>query len=156
MKVLRDELALICGDLLRRVGAQRATIRLDAADLGLSVDLPAAEAVAPGTRSIAADASLDQRSLDTVRWLAEHRRVLVQPDFSAPPSPPPALVEIYGVQAQVLAPVLTGSALTGWVSVHSVEPRRWSGDDVARAEEAAATTADRLGAALQRVRGRCP
>jgi maleate isomerase len=149
---LSDQLASICNHLLRGTGADRATIRLDADELGLKVDLTAAEAVASGTPSIAADCSLDQRALDTVRWLASNRRVLVQPHFRDAPFPPPALVQIYGVKAQILAPVLEGDALVGWVSVHSTVPRPWSVDDVAAAERAAAETATCVNAALQRAR----
>ena len=151
---LGEQLASISSGLLHDTGADRTTIRLDAVELGLAVDLTAAEAVAPGTRSIAADSSLDQRALDTVRWLAARRRVLVQPDFSEPPFPPEALVRVYGVKAQVLAPILRGRALIGWVSVHSTRARPWSDDDVAAAERAAADGAACVNAALERARRR--
>jgi maleate isomerase len=152
MTPLSDQLASICSHLLRDTGADRTTVRLDADELGLTVDLTAAEAVANGTPSIAADSSLDQRALDTVRWLAANRRVLVQAHFSEPPFPPPALVQLYGVNAQILAPVLDGNALVGWVSVHSTHPRLWSDDDVAAAERAVAESTICLDAALQRAR----
>jgi maleate isomerase len=153
MTPLGDQLASICNQLLRDTGADRTTIRLDTDELGLRVDLTAAEAVANGTPSIAADSSLDQRALDTVRWLAANRRVLVQDQFSEAPFPPPALVQVYGVKAQILAPILDGDALVGWVSVHSTHPRPWSGDDVAAAERATAESMTCVNAALQRARG---
>jgi maleate isomerase len=153
MTPLSDQLASICNHLLRDTGADRTTIRLDADELGLTVGLTAAEAVANGTPSIAADSSLDQRALDTVRWLAANRRVLVQAHFSEPPFPPPALVQLYGVNAQILAPILDGNALVGWVSVHSTHPRLWSDDNVAAAERAVAESTTCLNAALQRARG---
>jgi maleate isomerase len=153
MTPLGDQLTSICNHLLRETGADRTTIRLDADELGLTVDLTAAEAVANGTQSIAADSSLDQRALDTVRWLAANRRVLVQPDFSEAPFPPPALVQVYGVKAQILAPVLDADGLVGWVSVHSTHLRPWSDDDVAAAERAMAESTTCLNAALQRARG---
>ncbi len=152
MTPLSDQLASICNHLLRETGADRTTIRLDSDELGLKVDLTAAEAVANGTPSIAAGSSLDQRALDTVRWLASNRRVLVQPHFCDAPFPPPALVQIYGVKAQILAPVLDGEALVGWVSVHSTVPRAWSDGDVAAAERATAECATCVNAALQRAR----
>jgi len=155
MTPLGDQLASICEHLLRETGADRTTIRLDADELGLTVDLTAAEAVAKGTPSIAADSSLDQRALDTVRWLAANRRVLVQPHFSEAPFPPPALVQVYGVNAQILAPVLDGDRLVGWVSVHSTHSRPWSDDDVAAAERAGAECTTCVNAALQRARGGC-
>jgi maleate isomerase len=148
MTPLGDQLASICDHLLWETGADRTTVRLDAAELGLTVDVTAAEAVANGTPSIAADSSLDQRALDTVRWLAANRRVLVQPDFSEAPFPPLALVQVYGVNAQILAPVLGGDRLVGWVSVHSTHPRPWSDDDVAAAERAAAESQTCVNAAL--------
>lgn len=153
MTPLSDQLASICDHLLRGTGADRTTIRLDADELGLTVDLTAAEALANGTPSIAADSSLDQRALDTVRWLAANRRVLVQPHFSEAPFPPPALVQFYGVNAQILAPILDGNALVGWVSVHSLHPRPWSDDDVAAAERAVAESTTCVNEALQRARG---
>ena len=153
MTRLGDQLASICNHLLRETRADRTTVRLDAAELGLTVDLTAGEAVANGTSSIAADSSLDQRALDTVRWLATNRRVLVQPDFSEEPFPPPALVQVYGVNAQILAPVLDGDRLVGWVSVHSTHARPWSDDDVAAAEGAAAESQTCVNAALLLVSG---
>jgi hypothetical protein len=61
---------------------------------------------------------------DTGADRTTNRRVLVQPHFSEAPFPPPALVEVYGVNAQILAPILDGEALVGWVSVHSTHPAR--------------------------------
>ncbi|MFF9512193.1 GAF domain-containing protein [Streptomyces sp. NPDC014724] len=125
--------------LLTATGADRTTFRVDLPALGLHVDLTAGEACGPGVRSIRRDASLDQRRLDTVRWLAEHRRPLVQPRFTTEPRPPRALIEVYGVQAQVLVPVPApgDDALTGWISLHSLSERSWSDADVALATAAA-------------------
>ncbi|MFJ2626584.1 aspartate/glutamate racemase family protein [Streptomyces sp. NPDC087532] len=137
--------------LLTATGADRTTFRVDLPALGLHVDLTAGEVCGPGVRSIRRDASLDQRRLDTVRWLAEHRRPLVQPRFTAEPLPPRALTEVYGVQAQVLVPVPApgDDALTGWISLHSLSERSWSDADVAHATAAAT----RLSAVLGRFTG---
>jgi maleate isomerase len=112
-------------DLLTASGADRTTLRIDLPAQRLHVDLTAAEAVAPGVRSIRRDGSLDQRRLNTVQWLERQRRPLVQPHFHADPTPPEALIEVYGVNAQMLAPIERGGELTGWISVHSLQEREW-------------------------------
>jgi maleate isomerase len=127
--------------LLAETGADRVTARLDAADIGLHVDLPATEAVRPGVKSIRWDPSLDQRALETVCWLDEHRRLLVQPHFDVPPYPPQALRNVYGVAAQILAPVPSAGSLRGWLSVHSIAERDWTPADQAAARSAAASVA---------------
>ncbi|MGW2561885.1 aspartate racemase/maleate isomerase family protein [Streptomyces sp. NPDC001514] len=128
-------------DVLRQLreatGAARTTLRLDLPAHRLHVDLTAAEALGGGVRSIRRDASLDQRRLNTVEWLERHRIPLVQPHFAADPHPPQALVDVYGVHAQMLSPVVRDGAMTGWISVHSLDERSWTADDTA--ELAAAT-----------------
>ncbi|MDT7644903.1 MAG: maleate isomerase, partial [Pseudonocardiales bacterium] len=104
------------------------------------VDRTAAEGLGPRVRSIRRDASLDQRGLNTVRWLAEHGRVLVQPHFRADPHPPEALIDVYGVRAQVLAPLRGAGGLLGWLSVHSLTERAWSEADLAAVDTAANQT----------------
>ncbi|WP_277031302.1 hypothetical protein [Actinacidiphila oryziradicis] len=126
---LRADLQSLCAWLLSETAADRITVRLDVPEQGLHVDLAAAEAVGPGMRRIAGDPSLDQRALNTVRWLETHRRLLVQPRFGPDPRPPAALIEMYGVNAQMLGPVSCGSEMAGWVSVHSGVERTWSAAD---------------------------
>ena len=54
--------------------------------------------------------------------------------------PPKELMQIYGTKAQILAPVIRGEALTGWISVHyNPSPRKWTPQDVAAVEEAIRT-----------------
>jgi maleate isomerase len=134
----RADLQSLCDRLLAETGADRVTARLDAADIGLHVGLPAAEAVRPGVKSIRRDPSLDQRALETVRWLDEHRRLLVQPHFDVPPFPPQALRDVYGVAAQILAPVPGAGSLRGWVSAHSIAERDWTPADQDAVRRAAA------------------
>jgi maleate isomerase len=138
-------LAILCDDLLTAVGADRVTVRVDLPELGLHVDRVAAEACGSGMASLAADGSIDQRGLDTVRWLDRHRMVLVQPDFAEPPFPPTALIDAYGVQAQMLAPLVADGVLVGWVSVHHGEVRRWSMEDVRTVRAYAAMALELLG-----------
>jgi maleate isomerase len=139
--VARAALQSLCDRLLAETGADRVTVRLDAPEVGLHVDWPAAEALHPGVKSIRWDPSLDQRALETVCWLDGHRRLLVQPHFNVPPYPPQALRDVYGVAAQILAPVPGAGSLRGWLSVHSIAERDWTPADEAAARSAAASVA---------------
>ncbi|MDI2027378.1 aspartate/glutamate racemase family protein [Saccharopolyspora sp. TS4A08] len=127
---LRHRASRIVAELRVRTGCDRTTLRVDDPLRGLHVDLCAAESRADGVRSIQHDPSLDQRGLETVRWLDEHRRVLVQPAFTEPPFPPQALREVYGVSAQVLGPVERGGEVVAWLSAHSIGERAWTESDV--------------------------
>ncbi|MFH8625176.1 hypothetical protein ACH4A8_25415 [Streptomyces vietnamensis] len=119
------------GDLREAIGADRTTLRLDLPAYGLHVDLTAGEALGPGVRSIRRDAGLDQRRLNTVEWLERHRVPLVQPHFRDDPKPPQALIDVYGVRAQLLSPVVRGADMTGWISAHSLTGRKWGAADQA-------------------------
>ena len=82
-----------------------------------------AEAVQPGVKSLRADGSIDQRAADTVKWMALHKRNLVQPDLTnnPVPAPPAALLGVYAAKAQLLGPLLANDGyLAGWISVHYV------------------------------------
>jgi maleate isomerase len=134
-------------DVLAGTSADRTTLRIDLPEQDMHVDLTAAEAVAPGVRSIRRDGSLDQRRLNTVQWLEQHRRPLVQPHFRADPTPPNALIAVYGVNAQMLAPIERGGGLVGWLSVHSLREREWSEAD----QNALAEATRRVHDALDRI-----
>ena len=75
-----------------------------------------------------------------MRWIEQHRRTLVQPDFATAPKPPQALVDVYGVRAQMLAPVQHGADMVGWLSVHSLAERVWTAADQLAVEVAARDT----------------
>jgi maleate isomerase len=106
----------------------RVTLRLDVDGLNFPV---IGEALAPTASSIHGDDTVDQRGAATAQWVMRHRQTLVQPDvLSAEPPPPPALVELYGVAAQILSPVVRGASVVGWVSVHASMPREWTERDV--------------------------
>ncbi|MCQ4210855.1 aspartate racemase/maleate isomerase family protein [Streptomyces longispororuber] len=143
---LRARIQQVLTELLRATGADRTTFRVDLPAHGLAVDLTAGEALRPGVRSIRRDASLDQRRLNTVEWLEAQRRPLVQPHFRDAPHPPQALIDVYGVRAQMLSPVQSGGALTGWISVHSTRERAWTPTDT----DALATATAELTAQLPR------
>lgn len=134
----RARLAPVCERLLTDTAADRVTVRLDLPGLDLDVERPCAQATRQGIRPLGDAIPGGQRGLDTIAWLAEHRQPLVQPDFSRPPHPPVALLETYGVRAQMLAPVIRGGTLTGWLSVHSNRPRDWDQPDLASLDEATA------------------
>jgi len=123
---LRARMQSVTDDLRGATGADRATLRVDLPDAGCSVNTCAAESCGPTARSIRRDPTLPQRDLETVRWIDRHRALLVQPDFTADPHPPRALLEVYGVRAQMLAPVVRDGDMVGWLSVHSLTERPWS------------------------------
>jgi maleate isomerase len=133
-------------ELLRATGASRTTFRLDRPEWGAHADDVFAEARAAGVESLAGNTSIRQREAATLRWLERERRILVQDDCAgADPAPPRALVELYGVRAQMLAPVEQAGELVGWLSVHeNGAPRRWSDADVAALAAAAAAAAAAL------------
>jgi len=128
-------------DLLNKVGASRTTIRLDVPTHGFAVNGVVAEGRAEGINSIAVETSLQQRKTQTASWLERERRILVQNDcLTAEFQPPKELMQIYGTRAQILAPIIRGDALTGWISVHSnPSPREWAPADVAAVEAAVKT-----------------
>ena len=133
-------------DLLSATAASRTTLRLDLPDKDLHVDRVVAEAVAAGVRSIGDDSSIDQRALPTVMFLEEERRPLVQDDcLAADPAPPQALIDLYGVKAQMLGPLVRDDRLIGWISVHyTLGSREWSDEDVEALREAIERTQQEL------------
>lgn len=135
---LRQIFNKILDDLLTATAASRATLRIDIPAFSFHVDDPAGEARAPGVRPLSGETALDQRALDTVRWMEEHRDYLIQEKCrGANPAPPDALIDIYGVQAQMLGPILRNDELLGWISVHENRTTRaWSSEDIAALKEA--------------------
>ena len=127
--ILRD----ILRDLLRITAASRTTLRLGLPERNLHVDRVVAEVVAPGVRHIGEDSSIDQRALPTVKYIEEERRILVQNDcLTADPAPPRALIDFYGVKAQMLGPIVRDDRVIGWISVHyTLGFREWGEEDVA-------------------------
>lgn len=135
---LRARFQDICDELLDVTGCDRTTLRLDVPAHGLAVAVAAAEALRPGVRSIRRDASLDQRRLDTVVWLEDNRRNLVQPHVRGEPRAPQALIDVYGVKAQLLGPIERDGAMAGWLSAHSLAERPWTQADIAAMDAARA------------------
>ncbi|WP_142847172.1 GAF domain-containing protein [Telmatospirillum sp. J64-1] len=135
---LRTAFNIVLADLLEQVGASRTTLRIDLPQFSFQVDDPAGEARMAGVRPLSGETALDQRGLNTVRWMAEHHDYLVQPSCrDADPAPPQALIEIYGVQAQMLGPIVREKELMGWVSVHeNRSTRQWSEMEVSHLRQA--------------------
>jgi maleate isomerase len=130
---LRKTFDAILSELLEATGASRTTLRLDDATHGFHIDDVAAEAVAPGEPSLRGQTSIDQRAAATAQWVETNRRLLVQADLShGDPRPPEALLRLYKVKAQMLAPVERDGRLDGWISVHEARgTREWSAHDQA-------------------------
>ena len=130
---LRARLGEILAALRDATRAARVTFRVDLPERGLHCNDVAAEALAPGVKSLRGQTAIDQRAAGSIRWLDDSKRPLVQNDLRGhvEPAPPPELMSIFGVTAQMLGPVVRGGALTGWISVH-VEggPRQWTEADV--------------------------
>ncbi|WP_079924040.1 GAF domain-containing protein [Mycobacterium sp. AT1] len=137
---LRAKMQALTERLRHQTGGDRTTLRIDLPAAGCSVGTCAAESHGTKVRSIRRDATLPQRDLETVRWIEQHRRTLVQPDFATAPKPPQALVDVYGVRAQMLAPVQHGADMVGWLSVHSLAERPWTDADQLAVEVAARET----------------
>jgi maleate isomerase len=130
-ETLRSALDAILAQLLASTNASRTTLRLDDAQHGFHIDDVAAEALAPGQNSLRGVTSINQRAAATAQWVEKNRRLLVQDDLSqGEPRPPEALVRLYGVRAQMLAPIERDGRLDGWISVHEAgSTRHWSAQE---------------------------
>ena len=130
---LEKALDEVLASLLRATGGSRSTLRIDEAARGRNVDVPCAEALKDGVRSLRGDGSINQRAAETVTWMVAHRRNLVQPDLTRNPSPAPpaALMSAYAAKAQMLGPLFAKDTyLAGWISLHYVDaPHALTADD---------------------------
>jgi len=128
----------VLSKLLDTTKASRTTLRIDIPALGFNVNDPAGEATRPGEKSLRGETGINQRTVETVKWLDRERRPLIQDDLLTAEVPAPAaLIEIYGARAQMLAPVIVENAMQGWISVHySTGTRSWSATDTAALDAA--------------------
>lgn len=136
---LRKTFDAVLSELRETIGASRTTLRLDDARYGFHIDDVVAEAAAPGQDSLRGQTSINQRAAATAQWVEKNRRLLVQSDLSTgEPRAPEALIKLYGVRAQMLAPVERDGRLDGWISVHEARgPRNWTEQDQAALRNAA-------------------
>jgi len=136
---LTARLDAIVATLRDATKAARCTLRIDLPERSIHCNDIAAEALAAGVTSLRGETSIDQRAAGSIRWLAANQRPLVQPDLrgAVEPAPPPELMSVYGVTAQMLGPVVRGGMLTGWISVHHDQGgRSWTETDVTALETA--------------------
>ena len=114
--------------LLDATSAGRTTIRVIDSDGGFPV---VAEATARGVRPIRDTTDIDLHKAETVVHIKRTHEPLLQEDLEhAIPQVPRQLIELYGVKAQMLGPVVVSGTLVGIVSVHDVAgPREWSTED---------------------------
>lgn len=122
--------------LLETIGATRTTLRRPQQD-GHYVLI--AQALADGVAPLVGLDPADPETMGTLRWVLAHKRPLVQDDCrTADPRPPDHLLDAYGIQSQILVPVLDDGRAIGCISIHSRERRDWTEDDVRIGEAAAA------------------
>ncbi|MEA3111218.1 MAG: maleate isomerase [Caballeronia sp.] len=126
--------------LLQATGASRTTVRIDIPAHNCHIDTVCAEAMAPGIVPLKLNSSMNQRSLPTVKWLEANRDLLIQSDCANHAvRPPKALTAVYGVKAQMLAPLMAHDELIGFVSLHYVPSTRvWSEGEIATLRHATA------------------
>lgn len=136
MKADREgRLELVLDELREATAASRVTLRLDTPGRVFPV---VAESLAPGIRSIRDATEIDLRAAKTFQFLEREKRLLVQDDVTRGDYPAPQeLVQLYGVKAQMLAPIVRDDRLVGIVSVHYAPARRrWGATDVTALEDA--------------------
>lgn len=146
-RLLRDSPVLskldgIMSTLLQKTSGSRTTLRIDVPEHNCHVDRVVAESLEKGIPSLRPNTSLNQRSLKTCIWINETGEALIQDDLVNAEIPPPkALMEGYGVKAQMLIPLMRtvgDKDAGGWISVHYVpSTRAWTDADVAALYEAA-------------------
>lgn len=129
-----DRLDDIMADLRENTYGSRTTLRLDCPEWNCNVDRVCAESLKHGIESLRPITSVNQRSLETVRWIQENGATLIQPDTAnSAIKPPKALLTVYGVQAQMLLPMTDDyDDVIAWISVHYVpSTREWTEREIA-------------------------
>jgi maleate isomerase len=125
----------VAEDLRDATAASRVTLRLDTPGQVFPV---VGEALAPGIRSIRDATEIDLRAATTFQYLERELQPLIQNDCATGDYPAPLeLIQLYGVKAQMLAPIVRDERLAGIVSVHyAPATRRWSASDITALEDA--------------------
>ena len=125
----------------RRTGAGRVTLRLPDEHEVFPVHIEVRQCDVLATADYAADPNTG-----SFQYLQSTLQPLAQSDTrSAEHSPPPILIEKYGVGAQILSPIEVDGELGGIISVHHIGGvRDWSDDEIRATTDAAATIAATL------------
>ena len=120
----------LMGDVLEATRASRTTLRLVGVDG--SAHLLAERRSGIEVPSMAGGNQVDPRAYPTYTYLEETHDLLVQNDTRvASVSPPPDLVDVHRVFAQMLAPVVVHGAFVGTISVHLIDSARdWPPEQV--------------------------
>jgi maleate isomerase len=127
--------------LLAATEASRTTLRVPEDGMYVLV----AQAVAPGVDRLAGKDPADPRAMNTLEWILENRKPLIQDDCAtAEIRPPQRLLGKYAVKSQMLIPVLVDERIEAVISVHSEPLRSWRDSDVRHAEQ----TAEGIAAAM--------
>lgn len=116
----------LMGNLLEATQASRTTLRVIGVDG--SAYLLAEHRSDADVPSMGSGVQVDPRAFPTYTYLEESRSVLVQNDTRvAPVPPPPDLIQVHRVFAQMLSPVVVGGHFVGTISVHLMDsPREWT------------------------------
>jgi maleate isomerase len=135
----RASLEQVLIDTLGATKAGRVTLRV-LVDGRAGDDELMCEVLGDGATSMAGyQPSLGGVESGTRQHLRRSLSSIVQNDvLTDGPKPPQALVDRFGVRAQILAPLVRDRQLLGWVSVHHLaKPRVWTAHDIAAADDAA-------------------
>lgn len=139
-------LQTIADELLAATRSGRTTIRVDVPGDFFPV---VAESLMPGVRSFRdySMAWVEHAPTPIYDIVSRERKMLVQTDCAHDERPPPTeIIRDYGVQAQMLAPVVDGDGVVAIIAVHEVRgPRQWTSEEIAALEHAVAQVLKVLG-----------
>ena len=145
-EVLRASLLdTLIGDLRARFEVDRCTLRLDVPG---DIYPVVYEARTDRTRSLVGDTSVPVRGQPVVEALLRGADQIVQPDSRAASDDPAfvAMLELYGIAAQVVTAIRDDDRLLGMISLHELSgPREWSHEELQLASGAADMVAALLG-----------
>lgn len=140
----------IADQLRAELNTSRITIRIDSVTLDLALETIAAESLADGVKAIISETTPNIRQGKAPKWLMANRRTFVMHDCLHPLHPELApesyVIETYSVRAEMVSPVFNNQRLVGIISAHhTIGPRQWTPQEVARIEAACNRVRDMLG-----------
>ena len=121
----------LLSDLLALTDCSRTTMRIVGVD-GSAHLLAECRADADVPSMAGRSGGIDPRRFPTYTYLEERRELLIQNDTRTDPvSPPPDLIEVHRVHAQMLAPLIVAGDFVGTLSVHLIgRTRDWSEEQI--------------------------